>query len=327
MPRDRNIYYNLVYDENSVTELLCNLMRIAVFRRALLSRLFALGNVCEVVPFDDIDTQCRTADTGQPDVTIDSKEVYGFIKVKIRSNCGLTQYQPDGYLEKLSNDKRGYRFLAFLVPPDWEDRRNLDDRLKNAKSDARYRAVETAVITWEDVLDEMEKNELQTLDLALQDFHRLMEGWFRPKPIRFTRKEIEMLYSVDALEGLLKLQQLINNVSDYSQREGFKADWESRERTLVQTAYGFYLDESQLLYFGMDRSFWKLTGSPLCFAANNGNEVAKEKFLRACADRKIWTLDDIPWTGISFGKEDLESEEAAQKIWVQIKPVAEAVLC
>ena len=135
-----------------------------------------------------------------------------------------------------------------------------------------------------------------------------------------------MLYSVDTLEGLLKLREVIDSVWTHTQLHGFKGHWESCERTLVQTAYGFYLDESELLYFGMDRVFWKLTGSPLCLVVNHANEAAADKFLRACAGRRSRRSDDIPFTGIWFEKEDLESETAAQNIWGQIKPLAEAVL-
>lgn len=119
-PRDPNIFYKLVTDEVSTTELLSNLMRFEDFRRLLLSILLT-QRCASQVRFEDISTRARL-DEGEPDVVIDNSEIYAFIEVKVVPWCRLTLRQRDlSYLKALSKEHRKEgRWLVFLVPDNWK---------------------------------------------------------------------------------------------------------------------------------------------------------------------------------------------------------------
>jgi hypothetical protein len=82
-PRDHNVFYNLVFDEPSTTELLANLMRFKEFRRLLLGSLLT-EECASLVKFEDIRTRTRLDDGDSPDVVIDNSDIYAFIEVKVK---------------------------------------------------------------------------------------------------------------------------------------------------------------------------------------------------------------------------------------------------
>ncbi len=76
MERADNMLYKAVKgDENSVTELLCNLMS----RRYLLELILKLLSVpekdIEHIKFTDIQTQSKIGEVGIPDIVIENKDV------------------------------------------------------------------------------------------------------------------------------------------------------------------------------------------------------------------------------------------------------------
>src|SRR5947209_693451 len=98
MARDTNIFHNLVTDENSTTELLCNLMRFSAFRSLLLTRF--LSEACASnISFDDIETQPYLADQVRPDLIISNDRVCVFIEIKVTQFREVTSTQPNGYFE------------------------------------------------------------------------------------------------------------------------------------------------------------------------------------------------------------------------------------
>ena len=73
MPRVENVFYNIVTNENSTTELLCNLMRFPEFRVQLLGLILPGANLSGV-GWDDIDTQVDLGAYGRPDMEVRRRE-------------------------------------------------------------------------------------------------------------------------------------------------------------------------------------------------------------------------------------------------------------
>lgn len=128
MSRIANVFYNLVTDENSTTELLCNLMRFTAFRRPLLARFLSDTCACKV-SWEDIDTQVHLPNCGCPDLLIENDELLALVEVKVKQNQGLTDNQPEGYFAFLLQNHAPQRWLVFLVPKRWEHLQSLEDRL------------------------------------------------------------------------------------------------------------------------------------------------------------------------------------------------------
>ena len=169
MARTSNIFHNLVTDEDSTTELLCNLMRFAAFRRPLLARLLSEACASQIV-YDDIDTQVDLRGSGRPDIVIKNEDVCALVEVKVTQYQGLTDNQPDGYFSFLLNDETRERWLLFLVPKDWIHLGSLNESLARLTAANRAGGIRTGVVYWDDVLTVIEENDLQALNPFLADF-------------------------------------------------------------------------------------------------------------------------------------------------------------
>jgi len=119
MARIPNIFHNLVTDEDPTTELLCNLMRFAAFRRPLLAR-FVSDVMAAQIRYEDIETQVDLDGHGRPDLVITNDNIHALVEVKVTQHRELTDNQPDGYFSFLSKDKTPERWLVFLVPKGWQ---------------------------------------------------------------------------------------------------------------------------------------------------------------------------------------------------------------
>jgi hypothetical protein len=151
MTRSTNIFFKLVKDENSATELLCNLMRFTPFRCALLARLFPGSGVVNQIEHEGINTQIAlSGGNGRPDVVIEGDKILAIVEVKVELNCVPTENQPDGYFKYLL-EQRGEcaeRWLAFLVPKGWIHEQSIKDKFTRFKADSTYNCIKTSILYW-----------------------------------------------------------------------------------------------------------------------------------------------------------------------------------
>jgi hypothetical protein len=118
MARTSNIFHNLVTDEGSTTELLCNLMRFAAFRRPLLARF--LSDACAAqIGYEDIDTQVDLESHGRPDLIVRNDGVCALVEVKVteyqRELRGIKQTATSHFCRRTRRLNGG---LSFLFPRD-----------------------------------------------------------------------------------------------------------------------------------------------------------------------------------------------------------------
>ena len=131
MARD-SVFYKVVKDENSFTELLCNLLMREVFRAQVLPLL-----VPELLPSGicaaGISTQ-ELLDCGRPDIVIRTAEICALIEVKLNPGRGFTVHQEiigcedpeiETYVSYLDRQNVSHKRLMFLVPADWAHREEL----------------------------------------------------------------------------------------------------------------------------------------------------------------------------------------------------------
>jgi len=87
MRRVQNIFHNIVTDENSTTELLCNLLRFDVFRVPFLE-LILPGIDSSEIAWDHIETQIDHGEFGRPDIQIRNGSILALIEVKVVAGLG-----------------------------------------------------------------------------------------------------------------------------------------------------------------------------------------------------------------------------------------------
>lgn len=313
-----NIFHNLVKDENSTTELLCNAMRYAPFRHAFLA-LFLSASRSSQIADDDIETQVRL-DQCKPDLVIDGDDVCALVEVKVEEHCRLTANQPDGYFNCLLKDKRPERWLVFLVPRNWFYLEDLKESLRLLNAAHIGSGVQTCIVYWEVVLDVIETSSLQNprLSAILHEFAALLSSWFLPRPIMFSKDNIRTLFSKDFAIAFSDLLDLIKQV-------GAKGRMlcKCSERGIGEL-YFKNADGEDLLWVGFWPSFWKAEGTPLCFGVHDDWSEKIKKTFREVYGRQTKSFEG--WTVGWMPQEDLESSNALEKTWQQVNSILQAML-
>jgi hypothetical protein len=324
MARSANIFHKLVANEDSYTELLCNLMRYSAFRRPLLSRILSEESA-QHIDYDDIDTQVVLPDSGRPDIVIDSDSVYGVVEVKVDLGRGLTANQPDGYFRHLASKSwASTRWLVFLLPPGWDDGPRLKESLVRLEAADTACGVRTRIVDWHDVLDIIESNDLQALNPFFDEFHDLLEIRFRPRPIVFMRKEVSMLFSKDIPIALSKLDKLIDQIQEKGST--YKLD-RKRSRGLPGDEHGIYFkddQENQVLWFGVWTDFWKAENIPLCFGVSDKWPPEIRQAFHSAYKGSIKSFEG--WKLGWVTEQSLASENLLEEVWNQLAPVLVAVV-
>lgn len=114
-------------DENATTELLANLMDLKYVRDAIIKYLlaqqngdvFALQKKIDGIQKGDIKTQFSTTDSGQPDLIIDSEELFIVIENKVKVDTELQPHELNDYVRFAGRYKNKKGYLIFLIPKNY----------------------------------------------------------------------------------------------------------------------------------------------------------------------------------------------------------------
>jgi hypothetical protein len=315
--------YNLVVDENSATEALCNLMQFPAFRRSLLSRLLSEECASEI-EFSDIKTQEPLPGNGQPDIAINSDALCGLIEVKLERDLDLTPHQTGGYFEYLCKQQGKERWLAFLVPRYRKHRPWLESELERLKGATRER-VNTNIGDWEAVLEVLEDSNLRQLNHYFDDFYELLSAWFKPSCAAFSASEVHMLFSKEVGGDLLNLSLLFKEVCASSGRWGYRA------KTEPHWSAHFFDAKRKILWFGIWFPFWKKEGFPLAFGVDDSwGPASRNAFCEAFrksagTEPKLFEHNGEKWTLGWIPAEVLTSQNPLDASWNLLSPVLKAV--
>ncbi|HUI05853.1 MAG TPA: hypothetical protein VL486_02485 [Verrucomicrobiae bacterium] len=324
MSPDPNIFDGLVYNENSATELLRNLMWFGAFRRPLLTLLFS--NECaEKIEFANIETQRSLGKFGRPDIVVDNDEIFAILEIKVKKWCPPTDSQPAGYLNALRDKKHSRKgWLAFLIPKGWDYEQALREELESYAQDYTINVRKTPVY-WEDVLEIIKSNNLQDLNPFFGEFYRLLIAWYGSTPIDFSEKERIMLFPTEAptfIEAINKLGKLIDEVC--AKNGTFRVS-RSRENTLWPDEYIYTFEDEQrqdVFFFGMSTRFWKKKGIPLCFGVNNiWPAPVQAAFHGSCKNTMPFEDYTVGWVS----EETLALKNPVEEILKQLAPILSAI--
>lgn len=319
MAREQNIFYQLVTDENSTTEVLCNLLQYGSFRKSLFTAMFPGSKYSGGVAFDSIDTQLFSRESGCPDVTIDDSEFVAFIEVKTNPTCAPTPHQPTGYLKELLKKaaESQEQWLCFLIPEKWIHREFVERQVQEFRSTHQLTTVQISFFTWEEVIDLLEENDFHRLNVALADFHQILVQRYRPEPLSFNYQEIQTMFSDEIPRTLEKLDSVITGVQNKS--TGYRVEHKRVGKGLCPSENGLYFYDSKnrkILFFGEWTQVWKTSGHPLCYGVDRRWAHA-ESFRQLCSKVESiggWYIGVIPEE--VFGKADVTTE-----IWKILEPL------
>ncbi|MCL2042793.1 MAG: PD-(D/E)XK nuclease family protein [Treponema sp.] len=205
MTRNDNIFYRLTRkNENTATELLCNLFRSKYIRNICLKYFNIPEEVIEEIKLENITTQKYFPDAGIPDIVIENVNCFYIIENKIRTGTLLQESQKTFYIDsvnKYTKIKRNIGFI-FIVPENYS---HIDELQKLVEQHNGL----VKLILWEDFLKYLLDLEIQKespiIKESLDYLIKIITGKtsLYDEGINLTPYEVAMLYNPkDVLESL-----------------------------------------------------------------------------------------------------------------------------
>lgn len=278
--RKENIFYNLIKNETSLTEVFCNFMNYKIFRDLFIKivneKIEKEENKLDEtkIKFENFDTEVVLNDNEEKYGRIDlqlkiNDEVYLF-EIKIETFTYLTDNQPNGYLEYLKNDTHYKNENLFFILPKgyfhkYEICTNWENKTKYQKKDIENHNI----IYWEDILNEIKKQELDRVNVFLNEFCEILDyRWFFFENITFTKNELDLIFSDERKEGNKMLENvnipvLMNKLFEIVDCTARQVGWLSKHDKQFSNFYGYYLNNNTHkisndldVWFGIDYELW-----------------------------------------------------------------------
>ena len=282
--REENIFYNLIKNETSLTEVFCNFMRYENFRNLFIDiinkKIKNKENIIDKskVKFQDFDTEAALEENEEKAGRIDlqlkvNEEIYLF-EIKIETYTSLTKHQPKSYLEFLKDKNEN---LFFVLPKGYFHKNEIFNRWEN-KNHYRKKEIENHnIIYWEDILDKIRKQEFDKANIFINEFCNILGlRWFDFEKIEFTKYEIELMFSDKKEKGYKMLENvnvpvLMNKL--FQIVVNTKIDYYKKDKDKIEQRYdyfGYFIDNKKndisdklTIWFGIDYEIWENTQNPI----------------------------------------------------------------
>ncbi|GIK39565.1 MAG: hypothetical protein BroJett011_33980 [Chloroflexota bacterium] len=294
MIRKANLYHKLVDKENSLTELLANLLQFPAFKEVFTTFL------TERLPLPDlffhyahVNTQYTLTNFGIPDLVIENESFCIFIECKVHGSRKLTSHQPISYLKYLDTLISKACALVFLIPYDYEYEPLI-------RSNAKISGCETPlkIVYWNKLTEHLEKFQDLKQNIAIEHFISLLHARF--DPIIFSKEDILMLQNKEFPALLLKLIELTHEIKDQIPKP-FKTEY-----LFDEFGFGYYIKNQSgryLLWFGCSYDFWKDYGRSLVIGVGDPKTEGFSPAVLRRFQEKFETAiryDSVPRLGIWY---------------------------
>lgn len=266
--REENIFYKLIKNETSLTEVFCNFMRYENFRNLFIDMINEkIKNNESIidkskVEFQNFDTEValNNQKNGRIDfqLKINTNKIYLF-EIKIETFTNLTENQPKGYLDYLKELELESENLFFILPKGYL-------HLKEIKNHN--------IIYWEDILKQIREQKLDKENIFINEFCKILAyRWFDFKKIIFIENELDLIFSDKKEEGYKMLEKanipvVMNKL--FQIIFDTKIDCENNKEPQQPDYFGYYvnnkkyeLSEKLSIWFGVDYELWEIEKHPI----------------------------------------------------------------
>lgn len=284
MERYENIFYNIVKNETSLTEVFCNLMMYKSFRNTFLEfvkdKNESFGVDIDKIKFEDFDTEKdfgfieyeEDKKVGRGDLILSDNGREYIFELKIEIYTSTTKNQPNGYIDYLEERKKEYpnqskEDLFFLLPKNYKHKKDL------TSIEETYRVCENNILYWEDFINLLKIKGLYDV-FYIKDFIDILNyRWFYSEKFEFNEFEKNIISNKRKIKMdektipqiMMNLTQKIDLISSQlKQIDGFKLK-DSKD----ENGYGVYIND--VIWFGMDYKFWEKNGIPLSIGIDGSN--------------------------------------------------------
>jgi hypothetical protein len=209
MDRETSIFYKMTsQNENSTTELLCNLFRIKYFRDICLEYFCIENKFIDEISLENISSQNSTDDSGKPDIVIDTDKFRCYIENKILQNTDLQENQKSNYPENLLKfrETQGKHICyIFLIPKNYEHENEVDEIINKYKDFTRK-------YYWHEFLSHLYNKELDVespiIKEGLNYFSELVPT-DEPEDTVLNPREVVIMYNPKTINDVLNFVEKI----------------------------------------------------------------------------------------------------------------------
>jgi hypothetical protein len=356
--RGKNIFYNVLKNETSLTEVMCNLMSYKTFRdlfielvntkrteeNILKNSLISYDNFGTEKDFGDDKDCCKEREEddnkiGRGDLILNYNEENIIFELKVEKFTKLTKNQPSGYLCYLKNqNQNAYNDkLYFILPKGYMHIEDIYSKWLHYDSSYSKELIKNRnIIYWEDILDEIKERELHKINPIIEAFCEILDyRWFYMKPFYFSENEIEFIFQ----EHNTKNEEL-SMVSDtniprimhklYDIVENVKIEPILKENRQNSEWYGYYvshrkydLPEKIDIWYGITYEIWENRNAPLMIQVDVcDDEELEEKIAKELNLKKyIYKEEDIPAYILLIPKEFFNKENITSLFQEKIQEV------
>jgi hypothetical protein len=258
MNRKNNIFYGITkMNENSSTELLCNILRTKYLRDIILKYFGIAEDVLNEINIENIKTQKTLKDTGIPDIIIQTKSCYYIIENKIRIDTHLQKSQKEEYVEDIISKKENHRGYIFLIPEKYRHREEIEE--------IKEKNQETIIIKeWEDFLSHLEKLEIENESPVIKESLDYLRAFFlrEAADINLSPYEVAMLFNLKNVFYSLNLINKFKKIIGDNEKDFIKSlgnDFSASDFVFCFDAASPYLKgkhinykENQCIFYGFD---------------------------------------------------------------------------
>ena len=280
--RENNIFYNVIRNETSLTEIFCNFMRYKVFRNLfieIINKKRKKLNIKEIhssaIKYDDFFTESylQEEDTkfGRVDLMLKNKDIDYIFELKIERYTSLTKNQPESYLKYLNNDNTR---LYFIIPKRYIHKDDIYKRWTDL-TDYTRAEIDNHIIFWEDIIKEIRNKEIDKLNLFINEFCNILDyKWFYYPKIKFSNIEIKVLFQEHKIKKKeltmlsdTNIPNIISKLFEIVEATKDKLDT-TKDNTKTNAYYGYILKNKNIsedieIWFGVDFEIWEQYSYPL----------------------------------------------------------------
>ncbi len=295
--REKNIFYNIIKNETSLTEAFCNFLNFKPFRELFLNIVSEKNEKINNynILYKHFETEkYLSEENGRSDLHLKINDEKYIFEVKIEKYTKLTDNQPNGYLNYLEMKNEN---LFFIIPKNYL---HIDEICSRWNCKTKYddnKILSHNIIYWEDIISQIKKSELHSLNVFINEFCKIIEyRWLKYENIKFlpfeieaifndkknTNKDMRMLLNTNIPVIIRKLFEIIDKTYDK-----FEIDNKVDEQT--SNFYGYKLRNNQYsiptsleVWFGVDYEIWERNNYPITIQIlssskeNNALEKIKE---------------------------------------------------
>ena len=328
MDRNTSIFYKMTNEnENSTTELFCNILRNKYIRDIVLKYFDIPLDMLDEITQDNINTQNQNKESGIPDITIESDNCFYIIENKIELGTKLTEKQKSSYIKLINSKNKKYRGYIFLIPSDYKDETSINNIKKQIKDDTN----KIIVKTWKEFLEYLNKMEVCNDSPILKESIDYLTHIVLEAPIDNTlsNEEINMFYNPKNIYLTLCLLNKYFEIIDQNESMFLKdlgkdfsaGNWEKNfENTKLKGKYLKYKN-SPCIFYGfifnllnpVDDNYNKYIFS-ICFNRDYLNK-------NLTINKKYCSIEDKNWLYIKTDISNIISDKTGKKYFDELKNI------